>query len=228
MINRAKAEEAVRELLKNEKSMHDWEHSVRVCETALHLCRLEKGNENVVMLAALLHDCDDYKIFGQENAEELTNARRILKECGADEKTTAAVLEIVSNLGYSKYLSGKQKLDTNGHIVQDADMLDAMGAIGIVRTIVYNAVAGSGKFFDVEMFPRERLSMKIYQAKSKTDETAVNHMFEKLLRLKGLMYTESAKKEAEVRHRTMVAFLRAFFQERGLVEWLDCLQQFES
>lgn len=210
MSVREKVAAAVRELLGNEKSMHDWEHSVRVCKTALRLCRTENGDEDIVALAALLHDCDDYKVFGPENAAKLTNARRILDESGADGKTAAAVLEIVSNLGYSKYLSGMQKLDRNGHIVQDADMLDAMGAVGIVRTIVFNAVAGSGRFFDPEMFPRENLSRETYQSKSKNEETAVNHMFEKLLRLKGLMYTESGKREAEIRHRTMTAFLEAF------------------
>lgn len=168
MSVREKAAAAVRELLGNEKSMHDWEHSVRVCKTALRLCRAENGDEDIVALAALLHDCDDYKVFGPENAAKLTNARRILGESGADGKTAAAVLEIVSNLGYSKYLSGMQKLDKNGHIVQDADMLDAMGAVGIVRTIVFNAVAGSGRFFDPEMFPRENLSREAYQSKSKT------------------------------------------------------------
>ncbi len=226
MSVREKAAAAVRELLGNEKSMHDWEHSVRVCKTALRLCRAENGDEDIVALAALLHDCDDYKVFGPENAAKLTNARRILDESGADGKTAAAVLEIVSNLGYSKYLSGVQKLDRNGHIVQDADMLDAMGAVGIVRTIVFNAVAGSGRFFDPEMFPRENLSRETYQSKSKNEETAVNHMFEKLLRLRGLMYTESGKREAEIRHRTMTAFLEAFFRERELDGWLDYLRRF--
>ena len=84
MSVREKAAAAVRELLGNEKSMHDWEHSVRVCKTALHLCRTENGDEDIVALAALLHDCDDYKVFGPENAAKLTNARRILDESGAD------------------------------------------------------------------------------------------------------------------------------------------------
>ena len=77
MSVREKAAAAVRELLGNEKSMHDWEHSVRVCKTALRLCRAENGDEDIVALAALLHDCDDYKVFGPENAAKLTNARRM-------------------------------------------------------------------------------------------------------------------------------------------------------
>ena len=226
MSVREKAAAAVRALLENEKSMHDWEHSKRVCQTALSLCRSEGGDEEIVALAALLHDCDDYKIFGFDNAEKLTNARRILAESGADEKTAAAVLEIVSNLGYSKYLSGEQKLDKNGHIVQDADMLDAMGAVGIVRTIVYNTAAGSGRFFNPKVFPRENLSREAYQDKSKTGETAVNHLFEKLLKLKGLMYTESGQREAEIRHKTMIAFLEAFFREEERSDWLEYLRRF--
>ena len=76
------------------------------------------------------------------------------------------------------------------------------------------------------MFPRENLSREAYQSKSKNEETAVNHLFEKLLRLRGLMYTESGKREAEIRQRTMTAFLEAFFRERELDGWLDYLRRF--
>ena len=169
MSVREKAAAAVRELLGNEKSMHDWEHSVRVCKMALRLCRAENGEENLCRRLRLYRlgsgeggdpksrwvgDGDEKigapaapplsaatTLWGGERNEKNEQRGR------GGAKTAAAVLEIVSNLGYSKYLSGMQKLDKNGHIVQDADMLDAMGAVGIVRTIVFNAVAGSGRFF---------------------------------------------------------------------------------
>lgn len=222
-----KVAQKVRLLLENEKSMHDWKHTFRVYENALLLCKEEKADAQIVGLSALLHDCDDYKVFGQESAAKLINTRRILAECGFEEKVKNEVLDIVSNLGFSKYLSGQQKLGLNGKIVQDADMLDAMGSIGIVRTIVFNAVKGSGVFFDEEKFPRENLTKESYQAKSKDEETAVNHMFEKLLKLKDLMYTQSGRKEAEIRHRTMIEFLKEFFREQGLENWQKYLHQFE-
>lgn len=222
-----KVAQKVRLLLENEKSMHDWKHTFRVYENAMHLCKEEKADAQIVGLSALLHDCDDYKIFGQESAAKLINTRRILAECEVDEKVKDEVLDIVSNLGFSKYLSGKQKLGLNGKIVQDADMLDAIGSIGIVRTIVFNAVMGSGVFFDEEKFPREKLTKESYQAKSKDEETAVNHMFEKLLKLKDLMYTQSGKREAEIRHRAMFVFLEEFFRELGCKDWQKYLHQFE-
>lgn len=217
----------VKSLLEKEKSMHDWKHTFRVYENALRLCKEEKADAQIVGLSALLHDCDDYKVFGQESAEKLINTRRILAECGFEEKVKDEVLDIVSNLGFSKYLSGQQKLGLNGKIVQDADMLDAMGNIGIVRTIVFNAVMGSGVFFDEEKFPRENLTKESYQAKSKDEETAVNHMFEKLLKLRDLMYTQSGRREAEIRHKAMFAFLEEFFRELRCEDWQEYLHQFE-
>lgn len=222
-----KVAQKVRLLLENEKSMHDWKHTFRVYENAMRLCKEENADAQIVGLSALLHDCDDYKIFGQEKAEKLINTRQILAECKVEEKVRAEVFEIVSNLGFSKYLSGKQNLNLNGKIVQDADMLDAMGSIGIVRTIVFNTVMGSGVFFDEEKFPREQLTKESYQAKSKDEETAVNHMFEKLLKLRNLMYTQSGKREAEIRHKTMVAFLEEFFRELGCEDWLKYLSRFK-
>ena len=94
MSVREKVAAAVRELLGNEKSMHDWEHSVRVCKTALRLCRTENGDEDIVALAALLHDCDDYKVFGPENAAKLTNARRILDERSFGNRVKSGIQQI--------------------------------------------------------------------------------------------------------------------------------------
>lgn len=207
------------ELLANEKTMHDWEHTFRVYTNVVSMGKEENADETVVALAALLHDCDDYKIFGQDAAEKLINTRRILKECNVSENIQKEVIEIIQNLGYSKYLSREQHLNKNGRIVFDADLLDSMGAIGAVRAIVFNALSGSGKSFDKNIFPRENLNKEVYQNKIRKEETAVNHMFEKMLKLKPLMYTKSGKKEAERRHQFMVYFLDEFFREQNLQDW---------
>ncbi len=219
-------QQKVKNLLAQDNSGHGWAHVERVCLNALRLCEKENGDKDIVLLAALLHDCDDYKLFGKEAAENLTNTKKIMQECSLDLTLQNAILEIVRNLGYSKYLSGTQKLNKNGKIVQDADMLDALGAIGIIRTLVFNATKGSGIVFQPDIFPREKLTCSAYQDKSAHQETAINHLFEKILKLKNIMYTKSGYDEACLRFETVVAFLRAFFREQGLQNWLDYLNAY--
>ncbi len=228
MKNLEAVEQKVKALLAKDRSGHGWEHVGRVYHNAMQICREEKGNEEIVALAALLHECDDYKLFGQECAEKLLNARRIMNECGIGEDIKKQVLEIICNLGYSKYLTGTQKLDANGRIVQDADMLDSLGTTGIIRTVVFNAAKGSGKVFVRSQFPRDNLKKEEYQNKVCDEETAVNHLFEKILKLKNIMYTSAGRKEAGWRHAAVVDFLRAFFREQNCPEWSAYLEEHEA
>lgn len=103
--------------------------------------------------------------------------------------------------------------------MQDADMLDSLGTMGIIRTIIFNATKGTGKVFVRDMFPDENLTKEKYQNKMKKEETVINHLFEKMLKLKDIMYTQAGYEEACIRHQTIVDFLRAFFREQGLDEW---------
>lgn len=218
MIEKIKDE--VKKLLLGENSGHDWEHTFRVYNNAMFLAEQDEcATKEIVAISALLHECDDYKVFGQESSENLLNARRILKICGVEENNSQEIIEIISNLGYSKYITGTQKLNLNGQIVQDADMLDSLGTMGIIRTIVFNATKGTGKVFVRDIFPDENLTKEKYQNKVKKEETVINHLFEKMLKLKDIMYTKAGYEEACIRHQTIVDFLRAFFREQGLDEW---------
>lgn len=213
----------VHEILKADSSGHGYDHVTRVYNLALKFAQEENANTEIVALAALLHDVDDYKLFGKENAENLTNAKKILKEINVDINTQESVLEIIRNMGYSKLLKGIRPSSIEGKIVSDADMCDAMGVTGILRTYAYNNAHGHC-FFDRNIFPI--LDMDSEQYKNSKASTAVCHIFEKILRLRKLMFTEAAKKEAICRETITIDFLKHFFIEENANEWLDYLDNY--
>lgn len=213
----------VYELLSSDNSGHGIDHIERVVQMSLKFCEIEKANKEIVTLIALLHDVDDYKLFGLENARNLTNARRILEECFIDENTKNVVLSEVECIGYSKFLDGKRPATLEGKIVSDADMCDALGATGILRSYKYN-IEHNCPFFDKNNFPIEKMVYEEYV--NKTTGTVVNHMFEKILKLKALMLTVSGKKEAENRHNFVVQFLKQIFYEENVPEWNQYLEEY--
>ena len=152
MIERVKV--LVSELLDKDNSGHGMEHINRVLELSLRFARQEKANQEIVSLIALLHDVDDYKLFGNDNAKNLTNARRIMAECKVDKGTQEKVCLALSNIGYSKRLKGDYPTTIEGKVVSDADMCDALGANGIIRTCVFGIKNGRA-FFNKDIFPRE-------------------------------------------------------------------------
>jgi len=128
-------------------------------------------------------------------------------------------------MSYSKSLEGIVPTTLEGRIVSDADKLDAIGAIGTIRTLIYAAHKKKPIFLSDE-FPTVKISKKEYRNKSRTNDTAINHFFEKLLLLKNMMYTSSGKREAEVRHHFMTEFLKQFFKEQGYDDWIELLKKF--
>lgn len=114
MINQVK--EKVSELLNKDNSGHGMEHINRVLDLSLKFAKKEAGNEVIVSLISLLHDVDDYKLFGMDNAENLTNAKRIMEECNVDEITQEQVCIALNNIGYSKRLK-MRKMFLNGQII---------------------------------------------------------------------------------------------------------------
>lgn len=211
------------EKLLSTASGHGLDHVERVCQTALWLAKKENVDEETVMLAALLHDVDDYKFVGIEQAKNLLNAKKIMQKAGISAVKQEIVCDIILNMGYSKALKGIRPKTKEGAIVSDADMLDAMGAVAVVRTLEYALLKG-GFVFDKDIFPETKVSFESYQKKATIQEPAINHFFDKLLKLNGLIITESAKKEAQKRHDFMVAFLKEFFLEQNQKEWLDYLE----
>lgn len=213
----------VYQLLNNDCSGHGMNHVNRVLELSLKFAEIENANQEVVALIALLHDVDDYKLFGDESATNLTNTKKILNHCLVKASIQEHVLSAIKTLGYSKRLSNNQPKTLEGMIVSDADMCDSIGATGILRSYQYN-LAHQRIFFDKDTYPELDMSQERYMAKK--DGTVVTHMFEKLLRLKDLMLTDAGKKEAEKRHQFMVEFLYRFFKEENAVDWITYLDDY--
>lgn len=213
----------VYQLLNNDCSGHGMDHVNRVLELSLKFAEIENANQEVVALIALLHDVDDYKLFGVESAINLTNTKKILNHCLVEASIQEHVLSAIKTIGYSKRLSNIQPKTLEGMIVSDADMCDSIGATGILRSYQYN-LAHQRVFFDKDIYPELDMSQESYMAKK--DGTVVTHMFEKLLRLKDLMLTDAGKKEAEKRHQFMVEFLYRFFKEENAVDWITYLDDY--
>lgn len=123
----------VARVLDRDRSGHGVDHVARVVDLALKFAKQEQADPEVVELIAWLHDVDDYKLFGSESAAKLTNARRIMQDCGIDEEAQARVCQEIEQIGYQKRLRGKRPRTIEGMVVSDADMCDASGANGILR-----------------------------------------------------------------------------------------------
>ncbi len=196
-------ENRVEERCKNDSSGHDFSHVDRVRKNALKIAETEGGDAFVTELAALLHDVEDWKSDNKNKG--LVN--EWLKEAGADDKTINRVYSIISKISF-KGVNHDDKMGTiEGKIVQDADRLDAIGAIGITRNLAYGASRGipvyDPKIKPDPMLPPEKLK----------NSPSINHFYEKLLLLKDNMNTETAKRMAEGRHRFMELFLKHFYKE---------------
>lgn len=218
-----KVKALVNELLGSENSGHGMDHVNRVLGLSLKFAEDQPANIKVVSLTALLHDVDDYKLFGTENAENLTNAKTIMNECGVDDEIRSQVIGAIETIGYGKRLSGITPKTIEAKIVSDADMCDAMGVSGILRSYQYN-IAHGGTFFDRNVFPMTDVSAEKYKA-SKA-ETSVTHMFDKPLRLRKMMLTEPGKREAAKRHDFIVNFLYQLFDEENAPEWTKYLDDY--
>ena len=207
----------------NDKSGHGIEHTMRVYLLALDFAKNEQCDVDVVSLACLLHDCDDYKIVGTEKAKSLANTRYFMKKYNVSPDVQSRVIEIIQTMGYSNCIDGIRCKTIEGKIVSDADMCDAIGSTGIVRTIEYsNSI--KRPFFGPCLFPEISQSKANYQNKNKS--TCINHFFEKLLLIKKYMLTKEGQIEAQKRFQIMVNFLAQFFKENHQDKWLEYLDNF--
>ncbi len=214
--------EYVKSLLSDKKG-HGIDHIDRVRRLALSFANQLDADKQIVELAAYLHDVDDYKLFGEHNAKELTNAKYILNKIGVTESTKTNVLNIINTMGYSRCLDGIRPNTTEGMIVSDADMCDAIGSIGIVRAVIF----GEGlnrNFFNKSIKPQDAKSSNIYkQIKSKH---GIQHFFDKLLLVPNMMLTEPGFKEAKKRQNIQIEFLRELFRENNSELWSNYLEEF--
>lgn len=199
----------VRSTLEGEGSGHDWWHVFRVWNMAKHLCEIERADFFVVELAALLHDIADWKFHDGDDTVGSRVAREILTEHGVDATIIDHVATIISTMSFKGAGVPTPKATLEGKIVQDADRLDAIGAIGIARTFAYGGNKNR-ELYNPEQKPTQHDSKEAYfTAGSHT----INHFYEKLLLLKDRMNTDAAKSIAQGRHQFMEQFLERFYSE---------------
>ena len=218
-----KGKELVYEILKNDNSGHGIDHIERVLNLSLKFCKEEKGNIEKVVLIALLHDVDDYKLFGIDNINNLTNAKKILDKIDINCDIKKEILDNVKCIGFNKRLKGLIPKSLEGKIVSDADMCDALGITGVLRTYQYS-LKYNKPFFDKNIFPIENITSDNYN--KICSESSVCHIFEKILKLKGLMLTNSGKKEANLREKIVIDILYNLFYEENSNEWKNYLDNY--
>lgn len=224
-----KVKQCVNDLLASDKSGHGMEHIERVLNLTLKFAKTEGGDPGLSSVIALLHDADDYKLFGEKSARELTNTRRILKSCDFTAREQDIVCETVQTIGYSRRLEGILPTTLEAKVVADADMNDALGATAIVRVIEFGAT-NSRPFFNRDIFPKQQVTAEGYsqyfKANGQTDAHSVLHFFDKLLRLPKYMLTDSGLQAAIPRQKFLVDFLNQFFAEQNVPEWQAFLTDF--
>lgn len=219
----------VKILMGSDDDGHGFEHVERVYNMALNIAKKENADATIVALAALLHDADDYKIFGHDCADNLTNSRKIMAANNVDNDMQEIVCDIINNMGYSKSLKGIRPKTLEGKIVSDADMIDTLGATGIVRIVAYTVTLKERhQLFEKDIFPRLNMSAEQYKQKGQLGDNFVNHCFEKIFKLKNMIFTDSGKEEANIRHKTMIDFFYAFFRESNCPEWVEYLENYEK
>ncbi len=201
--------EHVRGALEGEPSGHDWWHVYRVWKGALAIAEGEAVDRFVVELAALLHDLSDRKLNGGDVTLGPKVAREWLVAQGVDEETVAHVGEIIADLSFKGAGVPTPMRTAEGMVVQDADRLDAIGAVGIARTFAYGGHKGH-VLHDPEQSPALHSSVESYYS---TQATAINHFYEKLLLLSQRMNTATGRRIAEGRHAFLEEFLARFLAE---------------
>ncbi|WP_334328598.1 HD domain-containing protein [Companilactobacillus sp. HBUAS59699] len=189
---------------------HNFDHIERVVKMANRISQQEKTDKLITLGAAYLHDVADDKLV-DDPAKLESEIRDFLKSIQLDNDQIDEIMYITHNLSFSKSLSkNPPKLSLAGQVVQDADRLDAIGAIGITRAIYYGG-ANAETIYDPTIKPREKMNKAEYR--NLDNETIINHFYEKLLKLTSMMNTTTAKKIALHRQQFMYEFLNEFKSE---------------
>ena len=199
----------VKNELKDAEGGHDWFHIERVYKNALLISEGEKVDKIVVALGALLHDIADSKFHNGDETVGPKKARQFLKTHHISEEIIEHIIKIIENVSFSGGNKTQNFTSRELEVVQDADRLDAIGAIGIARTFNYGGFKGR-KLYDPEIKPNLNMTPSEYKA---SDAPTINHFYEKLLLLKDRMNTETGRRIAEERHKFMETFLEQFYAE---------------
>ncbi|WP_316735496.1 HD domain-containing protein [Pedobacter aquatilis] len=199
----------VKKTLENAEAGHDWFHIERVFKTALNINRAEHGNELIVSFAALLHDIADPKFNNGDEELGPNVAADFLKSIHVDDDIITQVKLIIQHMSFKNSFDNPGFSSKELQIVQDADRLDAIGAIGIARAFTYGGYKNR-VLYDPEIKPELHHSKESYK---NTTAPTINHFYEKLLLLKDLMNTDSGKAIAQKRHDFMNTYLEQFYSE---------------
>ena len=200
----------VKDTLKDAEGGHDWFHIERVYNNALLISKGETVDELVVALAALLHDIADSKFYDGDDTIGPKLAGEFLMKQNVATEVINHVIKIIENISYSSNIDNTSGFNSKElQVVQDADRLDALGAIGIARTFNYGGFKNRA-LYNPEIKPNLNLTKEAYKAST---APTINHFYEKLLLLKDKMNTKTGRKIAEQRHNYMVDFLKQFYAE---------------
>ena len=199
----------VKEKLEGAEAGHDWFHIERVWKLSKKIAEQEGGNLEVIELSALLHDIADPKFHNGDETLALKISKDFLEEIHVNAKLIEQVLFVIKNISFKNRAEAPENPPLELQIVQDADRLDAIGAIGIARTFNFGGFKNN-LMYHPEIKPNLGMNKEEYK---KSNGTTINHFYEKLLLLKDLMNTETAKKIASERHSFMLQFLDEFYKE---------------
>lgn len=199
----------VKEKLEGAEAGHDWFHIERVWKLSKKIAEKEGGNLEVIELSALLHDIADPKFHNGDETLALKISKDFLEEIHVDGELIKQVLFVIKNISFKNRAEAPENPPLELQIVQDADRLDAIGAIGIARTFNFGGFKNN-LMYHPEIKPNHGMNKEEYK---KSNGTTINHFYEKLLLLKDLMNTETAKRIASERHDFMLQFLDEFYKE---------------
>lgn len=201
-----RVEQCVRKFTETQDKAHDWEHIRRVRQMALRISDDEGGDRLIIELAALVHDVGDRKAHASEEVGHLLTVE-LLHQCGAPEPILASVVDIAHRVSFKGVGVPDGMPTLEGKIVQDADRLDAIGAIAIARTFTWGGAKGRPIHDPKEPIFHATTAEQYYQQGGRT---SINHFYEKLLHLKDRLHTPTAREIGEDRHRFMEKFLLQF------------------
>ncbi|WP_313599935.1 HD domain-containing protein [Epilithonimonas vandammei] len=199
----------VKENLEGTESGHDWFHIERVWKLSLKIQEKEGGDKLIIELAALLHDIADPKFHNGDETLASKIVRNFLTEQNLDPSVMEKVIFIIENMSFKNRNDAPENLPLELKIVQDADRLDAIGAIGIARTFNFGGYKNN-LMYHPDIKPKLNQTKEEYK---KSNGTTINHFYEKLLLLKDLLNTDTAKNIADHRHQFMLQFLEEFYNE---------------
>ena len=199
----------VQNTLKGAEAGHDWAHTHRVWKNAEHIAGVESADRLIVALAALLHDIADAKFHGGDEEAGPRKARSFLESLGVEEPLIHHVEQIIRNISFKGGNFATSFHSPELAVVQDADRLDALGAIGIARAFHYGGFRNR-ELYNPAIPPNLHMSKEEYK---NSESPTLNHFYEKLLLLKDRMHTATGRRLAEERHRYMEGFLEQFLGE---------------